>query len=915
MEEPTLKKIEKKEAKVEHKVSSSIPLSFYSITDIIKSIISNKNFPDALAIFFAIISFSIPFPFYPTIILVILALFASVLGYLVPLLGLIALLFITWPMLIYQAPLLAWLFVIFISIALVVGYRHYRTVTLLITAVMLSLSPLGYLLVLPLFVLSTFMLGIKRSSFLVLGLFLLVPIIAGLTRIGFTGLIAFNSSKVYIPNNLLPILAHNKTALSINNITYIPQVFGSLINFNVAENIIPSFGLVANILASNIVFLLIQLIVWLLVVVLISQKVINSRSPYKATMSAPYSFLIILIFYFSAFIQGLKDINTAIILSIISFFITIVTTLLLEFSDINIVLALDVMKRDFLGKFGEAFEDLTTNTKETLKDVVDYDETKKELKEAIINPIERKEIVGAYNIKPAKGILLFGPPGTGKTLIMRAIANDIHAKFFYVKSSLILSPYPGESSAALDRIFTLAKKYKPTVLFFDEIDAIAGKRETITDEARKEVINSLLQEIDGFQVVEGIVIVGATNRPDLIDPAFLRPGRFDKLIYMPLPNKEARAMIFKYYLSKGPVSKDVDYDKLAEMTDRYTPADIKNVVEETMRQVADAALKESKVLEVKMDDVVNIIRNTKPSVSLAQLDMYNQFKSDFERRAHPEKEEEDEDKITINKVIGLDQAKKALYEALELPILHPDLVKKYDINPIKGILLFGPPGCGKTMLIKAVASDIGEVRVFALYGSDLLKQGLENAINIIKESFNRAKENAPAIIFLDEIDTVMPSREKSGDNPLIAQLSGELLQQIDGIKSYTNILLIGATNRPDAIDPALLRAGRFDKLIYVPPPDQDARVKLFQLYLSKAPLDSDVDFNALASMTQGYTGADIANICNKAKVEALEEHLRTDKEVKINMAMLKDIILKTKPSAPSVIMGRYLSFLAMYGER
>ena len=391
-----------------------------------------------------------------------------------------------------------------------------------------------------------------------------------------------------------------------------------------------------------------------------------------------------------------------------SFVATPIFLFALESKNIDVVMALDVMKQDTLGKFGVAFEDLTKGSNETLDDVADYEETKKELRNAVLAPIEHREIAGAYGVNPAKGILLFGPPGTGKTLIMRALANEIRASFFYVNGSSLLSGIPGSSSQAISRIFATAKKNSPCVLFFDELDSIASRRDVSENESKKELLTAMLSEMDGFEKISNVVIVGATNVPQLLDPSIMRPGRFDKILFMPLPDQKGREAIFKYYLSNLPVEKGIDYEKLAELSARFSGADIKNICDEVGRQVGEKAIEKHAMLVITSQDILAVLKTVKPSTSLSQLEEYNTFKLDYERRTHPETQKENEEKVMIGDVVGLEEAKKALHEAVEIPILHPDLIKKYDISGIKGILLFGPPGTGKTLLMSAVANESAE---------------------------------------------------------------------------------------------------------------------------------------------------------------------------------------------------------------
>jgi len=895
-------------------VKRKAPLYIYWLKDLLRQFVSHKNFPDALATSFALASISFAAPFLPLPIMIVLLILTFVLTMIHPLIGLMALFFESLPMFIYQTPLLAWLFMLFMGVAFLFGFKHYRTITFIYMLSVLPFSSLGYFIEIPAFVLTIMIVGTKRGIISAAVAVLIIAIVSGLTGLQNTGAIAFNATLAHsaISNSAyVTYLVPNKQVASLSNLSSAwSSAVSEFFSFKVTGRITDALSLSILSIASQPINVLIELAVWIILVFIISNYVISSRSKYKGTIASLFSILIPVTYVGLSYLSN----EPYSLYPFIGFLITPLILLFLELNDIPVIRALDVMKQDFRAKFGEGFEDLTSGSKETLDDVANYEETKEELKTAIISPIEHREIAGAYGVKPAKGILLFGPPGTGKTLIMRAIANEIRAGFFYVKASSIISPYAGESAQAISRIFAIAKKHAPCVLFFDEIDGIASSREVQTTETGKEILSTLLSEMDGFQKIDNVVIVGATNAPNMLDPSLLRPGRFDKLIYMPLPDAHGRAEIFRYYLSKLPIGNDIDYDKLAELTERYSGADIKNVCDEVAREVAEEATSMNKVLEITMNDLINVIKMTKPSTSLSQLEEYTTFKLDYERRLHPEKlEKEAEEKVSLEDVIDLEEAKRAIYEAVEIPILHPDLVKKYDVENIRGILLFGPPGTGKTMLMRAVASEIGDVHMILLSGAEIAKTGLDKAVLTIKEAFNRAKENTPSIIFIDEIDAVVPNREVASE--LGVELTGEFLQELDGIKSTRSIVLVGATNRPDALDPALLRSGRFDKLIFVPPPNEEQRAELFQLYLKKAPLAEDIDFQKLGNMTPGFTGADIANLCRQAKMNALEKSVTMHSEVKISMADLIALIEKTKPSAPSMVMGKYLSFLSTYGQR
>ncbi len=889
------------------------PLSLYAFKDYLKQLVINRNFHDSLATAFAFISIGIAFPFYPLPIFIALLAAVFVFTLLLPLLGLMALLLLALPMFIYQAPLLAWIATLAISVSLILGYKNYRAIAYGVALAVLPLSYLGAYLELPALVFAVLVLGFKRSATIGAVAIAILVIVSNLANLPVSGPFVYASLQGHALISSQPYindLASTSPAATLGNFASAwSAAFGKLVSSEVATNLFGAFYDAILALAFKVQYTVLQILVWLFVAFTMSSYAVRSRSAYKGTRASLFG-AILVVSYLLVSILSKSSIDYVVVLS---FAATPVFLFVLEASDVDVVQALDVMKQDILGKFGVAFEDLTKGTSETLDDVVNYEGTKRELKDAILAPIEHREIAGAYNVSPAKGLLLFGPPGTGKTLIMRALANDIRAAFYYVATSSLISPYPGESASALSKIFATARKHTPCVLFFDEIDSIAAKREMQGSQSGRELITTLLSEMDGFKTISDVVIVGATNTPQFLDPALMRPGRFDKVLYMQLPDQNARAKIFNYYLSKLPISTDMDYAKLASITSRFSPADIKNVCENVSREVGEKAIAKREVLAIKLVDVVRVIKGTKPSTSLAQLEDYNTFKIDYERRLHPETQVEEGKKVMLDDVIGLEEAKKALHEAVEVPILHPSLLKKYDIGNIKGILLFGPPGTGKTMLIQAVANELGGVKVFSISGYDIAKYGQDRASSTVKSIFDRAKESAPAMVFIDEIDALIPARDTASQYGL--QLTGELLEEFDRLRDTADVVVVAATNRPDVLDPAMLRPGRFDRLVYAPPPDGASRKVLFQQYLEKAPLASDIDFGKLADATDGYTGADISNICRQVKLNALEASLEAGKEIEIKAGDIQALIQKARPSAPSAVLGRYLTFYSRYGKR
>jgi SpoVK/Ycf46/Vps4 family AAA+-type ATPase len=894
------------------------PIAFYQLKDMAIDVVYNPNFLDAVLMLIGFLAIITAFPYYPLIVSIILLALLFIATMRHPFLGLIVLMVLMFPIVMYQMPLLAWVFMLLISVSLIFGYMHYRTLAFAYILVPLAFSHLGYFLAIPMFIMAALVIGSKRAIILSVMLVLGIVMVSGTIGVQNTGYIVYNPQPAYAAvstQSLAQYVTPGKPELSLPQ--FIPgtsKAFDEFKSGGVLNNIPFSFNYLISALQFQPVQYLLELAGLIVVVLIVDMFAVTTRSAFKGVKSSLAGLGYPVLYIVISLIFNAGGTYKMYAMALASFVIAPAVLYILELYNVKIVKALDVKKQDIRMKFGEAFEDLQSeNYTGSFADIGNYDATKKELYDAVIAPIEERGISRAYNVKPAKGILLFGPPGTGKTMLMRALANDIKAGFYLVKASNLISSFPGETERTISNIFAIAKKNAPAVLFFDEIDAVARGREQDPDETHRQALSQLLMEIDGFQKMNNVVVVGATNAPQLIDSALLRPGRFDKLIYMPLPDFNGRKSIFKIYLSKLPVSKSINIDALAEKTERYSGADIKALTENIAQIIAQEASSKHKVLEITQEDIMNAIRATKPSTSLSQIEDYSKFRMDFERRSFEEGKTEKTKQTNLDDVIGLEEAKKAIVEAIQIPLMHPDLIKRYDIKPINGLLLFGPPGTGKSMLMRAVGNEMTGVTTLELKGSDLSNQDRASALAIIKDTFNRAMENIPSIIFIDEIDAIVPKREGASEKGV--QVTGEMLEEIDGIKKFSGIVVIAATNRPDALDAALLRPGRFDKIIFIKPPDADDRAELFEVYLKNVPISKDMDFKKLGEESGGFTGADISNICREAKTKALAKSIRTGQEINITFADIEALLQSMRPSAPSMAVSAYLAFLERYGQR
>ncbi|MDI9616745.1 MAG: CDC48 family AAA ATPase [Methanothrix sp.] len=490
------------------------------------------------------------------------------------------------------------------------------------------------------------------------------------------------------------------------------------------------------------------------------------------------------------------------------------------------------------------------------------------VREMIELPLKHPELFDRLGIDPPKGILLYGPPGTGKTMLAKAVANESDAYFISVNGPEIMSKYYGESEKALRDIFEEAEKNAPAIIFLDELDSIAPKRGEVTGEVERRVVAQLLSLMDGLKERKNVLVIGSTNRPEALDIALRRPGRFDREIELGVPDFEGRKEIFQIHTRGMPLADDVNIEEFAELTYGFVGADIAAVC----REAAMNALR--RILpEIDLDE---------PTIPKEILDRLVVQRIDFEaalREIQPSALREimvEVPKVTWDDIGGLEDVKQLLIEAVEWPLRYASNFKRLGINAPKGILLYGPPGTGKTMLAKAVANE-SDANFITAKGSALLSKWYGESEKRVAEIFRKARQVAPAVIFLDELDALVPVRGGAVGEPHVTErIVNQLLSEMDGLEELHGVVVIGATNRPDIVDPALLRPGRFDELILVPVPDKPSRRKIFEVHTKNMPLAPDVDIDALVEMTEHYTGADIAAICRKAGRLALRESMSSE---------------------------------------
>jgi len=504
----------------------------------------------------------------------------------------------------------------------------------------------------------------------------------------------------------------------------------------------------------------------------------------------------------------------------------------------------------------------------TYEDIGGLEEAIQKIRELIELPLKHPELFQRLNLDPPKGILLYGPPGTGKTLLAKAVANETDAYFISITGPEVMSKYYGESEERLRRLYEEAKKHAPTIIFIDEIDAIAPKRSEVTGDVEKRVVSQLLALMDGLEPRENVVVIGATNRINALDPALRRPGRFDREIEIGVPNIKGRYEILKIHTRGVPLDKDVDLKKIAEMTHGFVGADLAALVREAAMHALRRFLREYNItieetepisedilnnLKVNIRDFIEALKEIRPS---ALREIYVEIPN-----------------IKWNDIGGLNEVKQELREVVEWPLRYPEAFARMGIDAPKGVLLYGPPGCGKTLLAKAVATE-SEANFIAVKGPELLSKWVGESERAVREVFRKARQSSPTIIFFDEIDALAPRRGiYVGDSGVSERVISQLLTEMDGLQSRGDVVVIAATNRPDLLDPALLRPGRFDRLIYVPPPDFKARYSILKIHTKNMPLAPNVDLQRIARISEGYSGADLAALAREAAMNALRRDI------------------------------------------
>jgi transitional endoplasmic reticulum ATPase len=552
----------------------------------------------------------------------------------------------------------------------------------------------------------------------------------------------------------------------------------------------------------------------------------------------------------------------------------------------------------------------------TYEDIGGLSDQLGQIREMIELPMRHPELWEQLGIEPPKGVLLHGPPGTGKTLIAQAVANEIDAHFISISGPEIMSKYYGESEGQLREVFEEAEKNSPAIVFLDEIDSIAPRREEASGDVERRVVAQLLTLMDGLKERGQVVVIAATNRVNAIDPALRRGGRFDREIEIGVPSKEGRLEILQVHTRGMPLEEGIDLEQYADKTHGFVGSDLESLARESAmnalrRVMPDLDLEIEEIpekvlekLEIKNEDLKNALRWIEPS---ALREVFVEV---------PDTSWED--------IGGLETTKQRLREAIQWPLKYPEVFEALGLDSAAGILLYGPPGTGKTLLAKAVASE-SEANFISLKGPELLNKYVGESEKGVREIFAKARQNAPVVVFFDEIDSIAAQRGKNAsDSGVSERVVSQLLTEMNGLEELENVVVIATTNRPDLIDPALLRPGRFDFQVHIPMPDESARRSIFEIHTKEKPVSEDIDLDQLASRTEGYNGADIAAVCREAAAEAGREYINSVKiedipesvgNIRITQEYFDMALEKISPSVDERVIEFYEDMKTRLGKR
>lgn len=824
-------------------------------------------------------------PFFPWWMVLIIAFITAIISYGFPYLAMVVLSVFVIGAAGYQTPEFGLFMMLFTLVVLMVGLFEWKLGFLVLMAIFLSRFGLSMLV--PIVAATMLPLVLSLSVVVLSGVFLTFLVACGnLTIAGmFVGPVHETSFMIFLQPTLADFspgdLGSALGGLSGADLT----VMGNVMTDNLGLSIVP----------------LLQIILWG-AAVFITYMIFNRE---RKTMKFPLFKTLIPAgvlagTYFSALYALLTPTGPAITAGALIIPVTISGILMGRAA--NEFFFTYFMNLEMASGVGTRISDMENLGHSSFNLIGGLDDVKEDIKESIMIPLLMSDVSNKYGVEAPHGILLFGPPGCGKTMLMKALANELKVEMVTVKCSDIMSKWYGESETKLAELFETAKERRPAIIFFDDMEAMAKHRDLYAgDDVTPRLLSILLAELDGMDNASGIILVGTTNKPELVDPALLRPGRFDKVIYVPPPGLHERVEILRVHLRNRPVDDDLNLETVAARLERFSGADLANVAKEAAVLAMKRAMKTGEDARITNDDLYRVASTVKPSISLSMLKEYEMLKMDFERKMHHSKTDKDRWVVSWDELVHLDRIKNVIMGYIEILVREPDVLSDFKLKTGRGVLLFGPPGCGKSKILQAAAHDL-KIPLQIVSATEFVGTASTGSLPV-KEVFYRARENTPSILLIEDIDVIGSRNAIEGQDA--GKAISQILNEIDNLEEKENVLVAVTTNDPASLHPVMLRPGRFDKMFYVPPPDMEARRMLFQLYLSDIPRCSDVDdvlLDELARKTDGYSANDIEAIVDEAKLMAVVGNAECDtREVE------KDNLLKALALVETSIRPEYMA--------
>lgn len=843
-------------------------------------------------------------PFYPWWVILIIASFIAVVSYKFPYSALLVLsLFVTGSAA-YQTPEFGLVFLIFSLIIMLCSFYDWRFGYLVF--LMIFLSRFGVPFIVPVFAVMIYSTFLAIAVTLCAGVFLVLLVsTSNYHVIGFiagaehsTAFMVFSKPVVedFTPGTFATVMSKIVDADS--------DIIGSVLADGFATSMIPLFMLAAWCFG---IFLLSYLV---------DEKKRLSFTRLKEWLGYPFNgnkfrqimfysiSSIVLSSYITIYWFGYLDDSE--LMSTLSYTLLFIGAAAVVYTTVVTCFMIREMFREYftsrigVSTVGARISEMSDLGKTTFDQVGGLDDVKMDIKESVLVPLLRPDIAERFGVEPAKGILLFGAPGCGKTLTMKALATELNIEMFTIKCGDLMSKWYGESETRMMQLFKTAKERKPAIIFFDEIDAVAKRRDLYSaDDVTPRLLSIMLSELDGMDQATGVIIVGSTNKPELVDPALLRPGRFDKIMYVPPPDFTERIDVLKVHMRGKPLEDNIDLEELAKKTEGFSGADLANLVKEAATNTMRRSMSTKKITTISRQDFMDILPRIKPSISLTMKEEYEMVKMRYERKVHEKTRGEKRAVVTLKSIVGLKDVKKELEESVILPLTRRELVERFKLKTGRAILLHGPPGCGKTYLMKALANQ------FNLPFQEITGSELFNAINAegtlaVKGLWSSLRDMAPAILFISDIDEIASLMNLDKDENKKAL--SVFLSMLDNIQPYDRVVIVATSENPKALDQSVYKLGRFDKRIFVSPPDFEERRRMFELNLKEVPKIGQINLDYLAKVTNDYSSEDVFAVVEEAKLLAVsgEDILSGAKESKkplgVKMAHLMEAVEKIKPS-------------------